>query len=61
VEHDRVAAAVAEQVAYYRQAAAEFERHAHAALEMLRLGTAAGFQIKRSRARVIGSSSVWGE
>ena len=56
-----MAAAVAEHVAYYRQAAAEFDRHAHAALEMLRLGTAAGFQIKRSRARVIGSSSVWGE
>src|SRR5262249_30462695 len=45
-----------EHVACYRQAAAEFDRHAHAALEMLRLGTAAGFQIERSRARVIGSS-----
>jgi len=48
VEHDRVAAAVAEHVAYYRQAAAEFDRHAHSALEMLRLGTAASFGIDRS-------------
>src|SRR5262245_10607548 len=32
VEHDRVTAALAEQLAYYRQAAADFDRYAHAAL-----------------------------
>jgi len=32
VEHDRVASALAVQLAYYRQAAADFDRHTHAAL-----------------------------